>query len=284
MRRPGKPSVRARALAGLAALAVLAFAGGLLVGARTPAAIPADPGSDEVRIVTYNIRAGWGGLDALAADLEALSPDLVALQEVERGIPRSRSLDQVGRLGEALGLETAFAGSFPVEEGEHGIAMLSRWPLSDLEVLPLPQGRGKWPRVALLARVETPRGSMRFVCVHLARPWGWPLSNTGTRLEQIRALRERLAREELPVIVAGDFNSVPWSPEGWLATRDLSNSWDPWRDGWGTTFPLRAIGLAGSVKIDHVLHGQEWTARGTWVGPPGASDHRPVVADLAWSR
>lgn len=275
---PGSRAPRRRPRPGLTLLAA-ALLLAWIVHVRTPDEIP-PPSADGVRVVTYNIRAGLDGLDHVAEDLRALRPDLVALQEVERGIARSRSEDQAGHLGAALDLHSAFAGSFEVDGGEHGIAILSRWPILRSEILELPRGAGRWSRVALIAHVETPHGVVCFTCIHLARPWGWPFSNTTTRLQQIDALRERLRHEDAPRLVAGDFNSFPVSLEGWALTRDLDHAWSPWRDGWGLSFPLKAIGLVGAVKIDHILHGPRWSSRGTWVAPQGASDHRAVVADL----
>jgi endonuclease/exonuclease/phosphatase family metal-dependent hydrolase len=262
-------------------LGFTALAGFLLILFRVPQAVPPGPGPGEIRVVTYNIRAGLGGLDAVVADLERLSPDIVALQEVERGVRRTRQIDQAKSLGEALGMEFAFGGSFTVEQGEHGIALLSRFPMSEVEKVRLPQATGRWPRIALKARIEAPGGAFRMVCVHLARPWGWPLSNTGARLAQIKAIHESLDGDELPIVVAGDFNSFPISPEGFAMSRRLRNAWNPWRDGWATTFPLRALGWPeGSIKIDHVFHDTRWKSRGNWSARPGASDHRAVAADL----
>ena len=63
--------------------------------------------------------------------------------------------------------------------------------------------------------------------------------------------------------------------------RRLRSAWIPWRDGWATTFSLRAIGWPfGSIPIDHVYHDERLASRGLWVAAPGASDHRAVVADL----
>jgi endonuclease/exonuclease/phosphatase family metal-dependent hydrolase len=253
----------------------------LAVLSRVPQALPPGPGPDELRVVTYNIRAGLGGLDAVAEDLRRLSPDVVALQEVERGVRRSREIDQARSLGEALGMEHAFGGSFSVEQGEHGIALLSRYPMSEVEAVRLPQGTGRWPRIALKARIDAPGATFRMVCVHLARPWGWPMSNTRARLAQIRTLQEVIEDDPLPAVVAGDFNSFPISLEGWSMSRTLENAWKPWRDGWATTFPLDVLGWpGGSIKIDHVFHDPTWQSRGNWVGRPGASDHRAVVTDL----
>jgi endonuclease/exonuclease/phosphatase family metal-dependent hydrolase len=282
-RRPARSRRRAvaRAVRLLAAIGGAAALVAWIVHERTPGLPRAGPAEGTLRVVTYNIRAGLGGLEAIAADLVPWDADVIALQEVERGIGRSRSADQPGDLGTALDMESAFAGSFAVGGGEHGLAILSRYPLSDVRTIPLPRGSGHWSRVALSARVETPVGPVRFVCVHLARPWRWPLSNTATRLAQLDALLAALENESLPVVLAGDFNSFPVSLEALSMARRYATSWSPWRDGWATSFPLRAIGWpAGAVKIDHVFHDRDWESTGHWVAPAGASDHRPVIVDL----
>jgi endonuclease/exonuclease/phosphatase family metal-dependent hydrolase len=254
---------------------------GLVIAARGPGEFPAHPDAGSLRVASYNIRAGLGSLEALTEDLRLLEADVVALQEVERGVRRSREIDQARVLADALGFEHVFAGSFTLQTGEHGIAILSRFPLRDPRVIRLPQGDGRWPRSALTARIEADAGPFLMVCLHLTRPWSWPLSHTRARIAQIRTLLATLADEELPVVIAGDFNCLPISWEVMLITRHLANAWRPWRDGWAASFPLRAIGFPfGAVKIDHVFHDDSWESRGFWVAPRGASDHHPVVADL----
>jgi endonuclease/exonuclease/phosphatase family metal-dependent hydrolase len=256
---------------------VVAFA----IHRRAPGPPPPHPGKGVLRIVTYNIRAGLGGLDRVAEDLAPLRADVVALQEAERGIPRSRSVDQPGELAEALGMEAVFASSFRIGGGGHGLAILSPHPISDVRTHSLPQGSGRWPRVALTARIDAPTGPFRMVCVHLARPRGWPLSNTATRVAQLDALLEALQDETLPVVLAGDFNCLPIALEGLSIARHFAGAWNPWRDGWATSFSLKSVGFpGGSVKIDHVYHERSWKSHGTWVAPPGASDHRAVIADV----
>jgi endonuclease/exonuclease/phosphatase family metal-dependent hydrolase len=235
-------------------------------------------------VATYNIRAALGGLDGIVEDLEPIHADIIALQEVERGIERPRSADQAGHVAKALGMESVFAGSFAVDEGdgEYGIAVLSRYPILSSERLPLPQGTGRWPRVALKVEIDAPGGPVRFVCVHLARPFHWPLSNTVTRLRQISALLRSLEGEARPIVVAGDLNSLPYSAEGARFRVALQPAWSLWRDGWGTSFSLETIGWpGGAIKIDHILHDGRWRSHGAWVAPGGASDHRPVFSDLS---
>jgi endonuclease/exonuclease/phosphatase family metal-dependent hydrolase len=277
---------RSRSASSRARLAVALLVTALLAAAwiqwRSSRPWPPRPAPGDVRVATYNIRAGLGGLDGIVADLEPIHADFIALQEVEHGMKRPRSVDQAGHIAKALGMEEVFAGSFPVDEGEYGIAVLSRFPITRSEKVALPQGRGRWPRVALKVEIDAPGGPLRFVCVHLARPFHWPLSNTFTRLGQISELLRSLEGEELPVIVAGDMNSLPFSAEGARFRRALTPAWSLWRDGWGTSFSLEAIGWpGGAIKIDHVLHDETWRSHGTWVAPGGASDHRPVFSDLS---
>ena len=59
-----------------------------------------------MRLLTYNIHKGIGGRDRLyrlpriIEVIENENPDLLCLQEVDRGVPRSRSHDQPKLLAE----------------------------------------------------------------------------------------------------------------------------------------------------------------------------------------
>jgi len=251
------------------------------ISARSSERVP-PPGPQSIRVATYNIRAGLGGIRGITEDLRSLSADVIAIQEVERGRFGSRKIDHAATLANALGMKYVYAPSFSLDGREHGIAVLSRFPMSDPETLELPQGTGRWPRVALKTRIETPQGPVRFICVHLTRPWKMPFSHTRERMAQLRTIFASLEGDSLPPIMAGDFNSTPFSPERWIISSHLQDSWAPWRDGWAFTFPLSSIGMpAGSVKIDAVYHDRSWRCNGTWVAPLGSSDHCPVVADVA---
>jgi endonuclease/exonuclease/phosphatase family metal-dependent hydrolase len=243
---------------------------------------PPSPASGAVRIVTYNIRAGLGGLDRVIEDLRPLAADVIALQEIERGVARSLRVDQVAAIAGELGFQAVFRPSIASEvNGDHGLAVLSRFPLTDVQTLELPQGNGKWPRIALGVRVEDPAGPFRLVTVHLARPWGWPYHNTTTRLGQLNVVKRAWQNEPLPLVLCGDFNSFAWSLEAWRLGPQLRHAWEPWRDGSAPSWSLMTVGWpGGAVKIDHVFRDDHWSCDGTWAAPPGASDHRPVVADL----
>ena len=93
----------------------------------------------DLTLMSYNIKVGsWtaGGLEAVAAVIAGVNPDIVALQEVDRGMARTGHVDQAAWLSERLGYHAVFApasggAAFGVEYGEYGIAMLSRRPIME---------------------------------------------------------------------------------------------------------------------------------------------------------
>ncbi|NNE44143.1 MAG: hypothetical protein HKN12_08030 [Gemmatimonadetes bacterium] len=276
-----------RLLAALLSVVLLGAAFLTVLSLRTGQVRPVTPAPGTVRVITYNVQAALGGVGRVAEDLRPLNADVIALQEVERNVARSLRADQPAELAAALGMEYVFVPAITsAVNGDHGLAVLSRFPLDDVVVTELPQGGGKWPRVALGVRVRSPEGDFRVVTVHLARPWGWPLHNTRTRLRQLQTVTEAYRDEPLPLLLCGDFNAFPWSLEALRLQPRFRNAWRPWRDGPSPSWQIATVGWpgAGALKIDHVFHDEAWESRGNWSAPPGASDHRPVIADLALTR
>ena len=98
----------------------------------------------QLRLVTYNIHKGIGGVDRayrLPRIVEAIrhcTADIVLLQEVDDGVPRSRHDRQVDLLGDALQLPyRAYQANVKLKQGHYGNAILSRFPLADIHDLDL---------------------------------------------------------------------------------------------------------------------------------------------------
>ena len=92
----------------------------------------------QFRLITYNIHKGIGGVDRrydlqrIVDTLVRYDPDVVFLQEVDDGVPRSRHDRQVELLGEALELpHYVFQRNVSLTQGHYGNAILSRYPLHD---------------------------------------------------------------------------------------------------------------------------------------------------------
>jgi len=262
---------RARFLAGLLAVVTLAVAPGASSQAR-----PATPADDELTIATYNIRHGRGtdgvvDLARTAGAIRSLGADVVALQEVDRGVARSARADEPRVLGEELGMEHAFGAFFPYEGGEYGLALLSRFPIRRAEPLRLPDGNE--PRVALLAELELPSGRrVQVVNVH----FDWVASDT-FRYAQVEALAAVLDTASLPTILLGDFNDEPGTRtlERWRARFATAEKPDGDRFTFSSTEPVK--------EIDHILLGPSaaWRpAMARVVTDRVTSDHRAVVATV----
>ena len=88
-----------------------------------------------LRVLTWNVWGRFGPWQereaALIGTLEALAPDVVALQEAwcDRG-----GQDQATRLAKALGYHGAYGGgTFLAEDWGTGSGLLSRWPIEHHE-------------------------------------------------------------------------------------------------------------------------------------------------------
>lgn len=227
-------------------------------------------------VASYNIRHGRGmdGIVNLARTgeaIRALQADVVALQEVDRLVQRSGSIDEPAVLGAQLGMAHAFGAFMPYQGGEYGMAILSRFPIRRQHALRLPDGNE--PRVALMAEVELP-SRRRVLVVNVHFDW---VSNDTLRYRQVAALAAVLDTVSLPTVLLGDFNDQP-------GTRTLTR-WDarfraaakPARDRFtfSSTEPTK--------EIDHILLAPvaSWAAASARVVSDSlTSDHRPLVATV----
>ena len=163
-----------------------------------------------LRIVSYNIRHGRGVDDSVdlartARVLRDLAPDIVGLQEVDRDVRRSGSVDEAATIGAMLGMSHAFGAFMPYEGGEYGLAILSRFPITRATAIRLPDGNE--PRVALAAELRLPDGrAVMVINVH----FDW-VSNDSFRLRQATALTTVLDTLRMPYVLLGDFNDEPGS-------------------------------------------------------------------------
>lgn len=99
------------------------------------------------------------------------------------------------------------------------------------------------------------------------------------RHEQARMVHKEIKKSPYPVIVVGDFNSTPLSYTYLTISRGLHDAWaeTSWFR-WGTTCTKRNIG----VHIDYILSSPSLVPVTCAIQKTTGSDHRPVVATLAW--
>ena len=100
------------------------------------------------------------------------------------------------------------------------------------------------------------------------------------RNKQAQIVRTEIEASPYPAIVVGDFNSVALSFAYWHISRGLHDAWNethyPWQ--WGSTFEYKGFG----VRIDYILSSPTIVPVTCEIKQTTGSDHRPVVATLAW--
>ena len=157
--------------------------------------------------------------------------------------------------------------------------ILSRFPA---RLLDKPPG---WPNDFRAHRLEVdaPSGRIVVYLAHLKRPHLGPGRILGIR-RQLRAQRReresllRSARaEEVPVVVAGDFNT---SDRSGPYRRITSRFRDAMRTGWGGPTYVRTSWRPFLLRIDHIFVPRHWcSARAERFALQG-SDHRGLAVDV----
>ncbi|WP_329218262.1 endonuclease/exonuclease/phosphatase family protein [Streptomyces sp. NBC_01485] len=270
-----------------------------------------------MRVVTWNLWWRFGPWrerqKAILAVLRELRPDVVGLQEVWAADAENLA----EWLADELGLHWTWAPSPSPERwrsrtadsdrADFGVAVLSRWPVTEQETLLLPAPPDLADgRLALYARVAAPAFDVPFFTTHLTSA----AHASAVRRAQVTALAELVARHRagtpFPPVVTGDFNAWPDSDEvrllggtrtmpavPGLVLRDAWDYADPTAPAvtWTPENPYAARLLEPPARIDYIHVGLPGPAgeghvravRRAGHGPVDGvwpSDHAAVVADL----
>lgn len=298
MARPGKiPAVTFSALwLGLLYLALPAGTGpaqefepGLEPEAGQLVAPPTKPPT-ALRVVTFNVHGGRDLprlLDTLRTHPALRDADVLLFQEIERY--QSEGPSRTRRLADALQLNYVYAPARHTDTGgTHGLAILSRFPLSDVEVIPLKQfdlNYNTRRRIALAATLDVAGRPLRVYNLHLDTRL-----NTGDRLAQLLpVVVAARAHTASAVVIGGDFNT---NPLRWLFhllpvfRSDQAGAVDDFMQESGFKTPLAEAGSTRRGLLRFRL--DSLYSRGLTVADSGversveASDHWPAWMDIHW--
>ena len=256
--------------------------------------MPPHTGISSLRVATYNIHKGVRGLGPrkrleihnLGLAVEALDADIVFLQEVrlfhtreaqrfdrtQFGWPQQGQADYLA----PEGYEVAYRTNAVTRHGEHGNALLSRWPLGDVGHHDVSDHRFE-QRGLLHVPVQWNGCTVHAVVVHFGLVHS-------SRLRQVQRLARFIEREvpaDERLVVAGDFND--WgerldAPMAELGLQRARPAGGP-RAARTPTFPS----LAPVFALDR-FYLRGLSCRST-MAPQGItwarmSDHLPLVAEL----
>ena len=242
------------------------------------------------RVMTYNIHRAIGldrrfRPDRVVGIVEWYQPDIVLLQEVDDGVPRSRGMDLARELASGLGYPHVAVGhNVTLRQGRYGNATLSRFPILHERNIDLTIGNWK-------------RRGCQHTAISLDGPWG--------RRQKLEVFNVHLGlsanqREQQVDLLARsrEFNSLA-AADACLVGGDFID----WRS---LLQPIFTIGMRFRSATDRPRSGQKAIATYPSFFPRGpldriyyrgplrllsarrcrlrlskvASDHLPIVADF----
>jgi len=219
-----------------------------------------------VRVMLANVLTVNRDFEAFSAEVRKQDPDILCVQEVDA------AWQQV-----LEGLHETYPHQhFEARSDNFGIALLSRLPLAEVEIIEL----GGVTVPAITAKVETAAGTLRLLTLHTLPPMLKHMAASRNRqlVEAAKIAKERSG----PFALVGDLNVTPWSPHFQDLLRDGGLKEARLGQGVMPTWPVDGW-LPALVPIDHILVSPGITVTQMARGGHTGSDHLPGVADLRFS-
>jgi len=220
--------------------------------------------------------------------------DILALQESDKGTQRTGGHHVARELAEQLGMNWVHVGAgiprgIPPaprqwwlnfeeqvelnDEGDTGVALLSRAAIHDVVRIDLPWHECPWrPRLAMAATIRLGQHSLRLINAHVD-----PHAAVGGQLEQLEMLVEHAKQSGGPTLILGDFNTL--SRRKAIETRNFLES-----NGYATPFRTgiptwRGFGLR--LHADWIFAHNVEIKRWGVARPLNVSDHWPIWTELS---
>ncbi|GAB3412329.1 endonuclease/exonuclease/phosphatase family protein [Niabella aquatica] len=239
-----------------------------------------------LKVMTYNIHAcvppsnpGIADVAAVARAIKTANPDIVFLQEVDKNTGRNGySGDQAKVIADSLKMNFTYYSAREYLKGFYGIAVLSRYPLSEVrKFLLTKESDATEQRVMGTAYVDLPgKDSVMIAVTHLQH------NSATNRLQQVKDIVANLGSRGDRIVLGGDFNELESNTEFFgifdgAFTRTCKGS------SCALTFPAQNP----SSVIDFLAYRpasafsviSHQTVSDTY-----ASDHLPVIAELKINR
>ena len=231
-----------------------------------------------LRIMTYNIHVGVGmdkklDLKRIADVINRENPDLVGLQEVDRGVKRTEEKDEIAELAKLTRMDFSFAPNLDYQGGQYGVAILSRHLIQKADHRKYENKRETERRGMLRVEVEIDGKKLNFVTTHLDYQFE---DGRLFETEQLLRLLDGIAG---PLIIAGDFNDEPKGSAYKLMLTRFEDAWIGSKaKGEGLTFPanqpVKRIDYIFTRATDRIR------VKKAWVIDSLASDHLPLMAEV----
>ncbi len=237
--------------------------------------------------MSYNIHKGfnlWGSqytFDSLRSYLIESDAEIVFLQEcagqlrpqlksrTRRGPDSQPFSEQLELLADSIWTDFAYGKNAVFNDGHHGNAILSKFPISVHQNHDLSLNR--WEKRGLLhAEIEVQSSPLHLFCTHL----NLRQSHRNTQLNLIQDILKIVPQNE-PILLAGDFNDWRKSLDKKLTQQSgLSPAFD--------RPPLTYPSVLPALSLDRIYY-RGLELKKSWTGDKteaSHSDHLPIFAEF----
>ena len=252
---------------------------GLCLGCKNLPQERATVGSHTFRVMSFNIHHGEGldgkvDLQRIASLIRQERADLVALQEVDKGVQRTARRDMPKELAALTGMSCVFSNNFHYQGGEYGNAVLTRFPVLSATNSHYQMLRTNEQRGLLQVTVEALKHPLVLMNTHIDYR-----GDDAERLLNVKEIRSVAAQHAgIPIVLCGDFNDTPGSRVHQRLEETFEDTWESLGVDKGWTYPSENP----RKRIDYV-----WISKTANLEPVAArvlesvaSDHRAVLVEL----
>ena len=246
-------------------------------------------GPQTIRIMTYNIHHGVG-LDS-AFDFYRFSnviinahADIVALQDVDRNVARTRKMDLMTKLADLTGMTYTYMKSMDIGGGENGNGLLTRFPILEEKHVHF-RLQSSTQECSLLQLVLDVKGTETvFLNTELNRA-----GNDSLQSSNVSEILDIAAQyPNTPVILVGCMNITPESKSMTMLRKGFRDIWAVAGSGNGFTHPSNAP----QNRFDYIFVSNQKVPNDTknlevslspvsaTVLASNASDHLPLLVAL----
>ena len=254
----------------------------------------------KLKIMSYNIAGGRSfefgpdyrpiihGELTYAAKIKEIAPAVCGMNEVDYRLPRSGRVRMAQMIGDAAGYESAYAPAVTWTNkygiGTYGNGLLSKYPIKEIESIPIPNPETKKegfyyePRVILHTTIDIEGRDVEFFVTHVG------LADEEKELA-IKTLMPYVLITDNPVIVMGDFNMTSDNPIMKPLLNTLQDTFDVFPDKTIYTWPCKAEMFPNTdpkthEKIDYILVSNHFKIESVEIPELILSDHKPYIAYL----
>lgn len=219
----------------------------------------------QLRVATFNIKSLNHGedFDQAVKEIVELDADILGVQEINKGARRFGNLDMTKALAQQCGY--AYSYFFPTMwqvDGYYGLALFSRYPMSEVSSMRLPNNLVSETRILARADIMVHKQTLHVFVTHVG------YKDQDMKKKQVEAVKTQVQNYDHAILL-GDFNSFRetdfFSIPGMTAMNTAEHNY---------------ITFRGFAHPDNIFYSDEFQFVNEGMQETIFSDHHALYVDL----